>query len=608
MPRRLLDSAIYAGLGLVAVLVATALSYTPVGARLDNSVEDWFATFHPVRTPARQAAVLAFDERTYRDYNGIYGLRATLARALEILSTAPPAVVAVDLTLADAAAPEVDAALARAFSHTNNLVLSCLMLPNGQGWEEPPALFARASAGLGHAHAWHGPFDDINRRIALERVAGGRTRFALSLEALRLRQGARFIRGSPVDLTAGRITIPSRWDDGRPLRVRFRDASLVPHVSVHDLLERPALARTLAGRVVFTGVTALSASPDRLFTPLSSAQPWPGVEFHAQAYETMAAGDFLVDAPLSTPLLLSLAAVLLLAASFLLPGRFAYAGAAFVVLALHAAPWLAYQRGVVLPASGLSLSAWLALGAMFAWRYFTVRHHLDAAERTSHRYQQAFRFIAHELRTPLTAIQGSGEMLNRYNLPEDKRRQLATMIQSESRRLAKMITTFLDVEKLDAGQMELRRSQFALADVIDTVVERARPLADRKQIVIEIAALDALALNADRELLEYAVYNLLTNAVKYSPAGKRVMISAASRGRALALTVRDEGIGMDAEDLKRLFTRFFRSRRAEATGETGTGIGLAIVEQIVALHGGRIDVESKPGLGSAFTIELPTAL
>jgi two-component system phosphate regulon sensor histidine kinase PhoR len=107
--------------------------------------------------------------------------------------------------------------------------------------------------------------------------------------------------------------------------------------------------------------------------------------------------------------------------------------------------------------------------------------------------------------------------------------------------------------------------------------------------------------------MEYVLYNLLTNAIKYSPPGKQVVIAAAARREGVTLTVRDQGIGMDEDDLKHLFTRFFRSQRAVQSGETGTGIGLVIVEQIVTQHGGRIEVVSKPGEGSAFTVLLPQA-
>jgi signal transduction histidine kinase len=608
MTRKRIDIAIYAVIGVTAAVAGVVLSYTALAGQFDNNVEDFLARLRPLNEPARRTAILAFDERTLIEHNGIRGLRRTLAEALEKLTAAPPAVVAVDLTLAEAGDAADDAALERAFSRTRNLVLVSEMMPDGSAWQDPPQLFLQRAAAIGHDHALPGPYDNVNRRIALERVAGRTRRFALSLEALRLECGARAIESSPTDLMVGRVTIDSRWDEGRPMRVHYRESALTPHVSISELLRDPALGRALAGRVVFVGVTALSLSSDRLFTPLSTARPLPGVEFHAQAFETMSSGAFLRDAGLLWPLLLSLAGAAAIALLFALPlGRWSYPASAVVVAALHLAPWLAFRSSVVLPASAPVASAWIAILGAFSYRFFVVRRRLEDSEQTSDRYQRAFRFVAHELRTPLTAIQGSGELLTRYNLPEEKRHQLATMIQSESRRLAKMITTFLDVEKMGAGQMELRVERFPVLELIDAVVGRARPLADRKQIEIGTQCEDGLALSADRELMEYTLYNLLTNAIKYSPPGKQVVVEAAARRTSVTLVVRDQGIGMDEEDMKHLFTRFFRSKRAAESGEKGTGIGLVIVEQIVAQHGGRIEVASKPGEGSAFTVHLPQA-
>src|ERR1700694_334887 len=112
-------------------------------------------------------------------------------------------------------------------------------------------------------------------------------------------------------------------------------------------------------------------------------------------------------------------------------------------------------------------------------------------------------------------------------------------------------------------------------------------------------------LTGDKELMEYAFYNLLTNAVKYSPASTRVRVFSQFKGGELRLAVEEQGMGMDANELKNIFQKFYRTKRAEASGEMGTGIGLSIVDQIVTYHGGKVEVTSTPGKGSCFTMVLP---
>jgi len=192
--------------------------------------------------------------------------------------------------------------------------------------------------------------------------------------------------------------------------------------------------------------------------------------------------------------------------------------------------------------------------------------------------------------------------MTRYSLPDAKRQQLSEMINSESKRLARMIQTFLDVERLADGQMELKREPFAIAQVIETCFKRAAPIAERKNIRLFMDEIADATLTGDRELMEYALYNLLTNAVKYSPAETEVHVSSELENSELRVSVRDQGIGMDAKELKNIFKKFYRTKRAEASGEAGTGIGLSIVEQIVTHHGGRMEVISEPGKGSCFTM------
>jgi len=136
-----------------------------------------------------------------------------------------------------------------------------------------------------------------------------------------------------------------------------------------------------------------------------------------------------------------------------------------------------------------------------------------------------------------------------------------------------------------------------------------RPVAERKRIAITVNPVAGeLQLSGDRELMEYACYNLLTNAVKYSPQRTEVTVTARGEQGQVRIAVQDQGIGMDQKEVKQIFHKFYRTKKAEESGEAGTGIGLSIVQQIVEQHGGQIDVASHPGEGSCFTLVLPAAI
>jgi two-component system sensor histidine kinase SenX3 len=154
--------------------------------------------------------------------------------------------------------------------------------------------------------------------------------------------------------------------------------------------------------------------------------------------------------------------------------------------------------------------------------------------------------------------------------------------------------------------MELKREPIEVAAMVGLCVERARPLAERKHIRIALGPIgEDLRIAGDRELMEYACYNLLTNAVKYSPRETEIGVSGTGGDGHVRIAVQDQGIGMDQKEVKQIFQKFYRTRKAEESGEAGTGIGLSIVQQIVGQHGGRIDVTSQPGAGSCFTLVLP---
>ncbi len=594
---------LYAVLLAAVFLVSVAAGWTTLAAQLDADVYDFLFRLDERIPPPATSVIYGIDEPALRQGGGLAGLRGILAGGLEKLAPCLPAVVALDIVLADETADrEANQRLARALGRLPYVVLASNL--TGGGWENPLPEFPRQA--VGHVHADPDPYDNVVRQIPLEKVSGRERQWALALESFRGKFPGVVIDEDPLGLTIGGVRLPSPRMASRPMLVRFRPAvAPVPEVSFAELASK-GNCTPFFEKAVFVGITAQSAAQDRHSTPLSFGQTMVGVAINANAYETLAQRRFLRPAGNLETVGLALGLTLAAGAIFYFwSGWKAYVSAAALLLAAHAFSWGAFRSGTVLPYTTPLAAVWLGTGAAASFQYFVTRRQLRKAEADRARYQQAIHFVAHEMRSPLTAIQGSSELMGRYKLPEEKRAQMAQMIHSESQRLARMIQTFLDVERLSEGQMELAREPFAMSEVIRASMERAQPLAERKRIRMTLEALEECALHGDRELMEYAVYNLLTNAVKYSPASTRVTVRAGRAGAWLRLEVRDEGIGMDEKEARQIFTKFYRTRKAEQSGEAGTGIGLSIVQQIVVHHGGRIEVQSTPGAGSCFTMVLP---
>ncbi|MEK7408122.1 MAG: CHASE2 domain-containing protein [Acidobacteriota bacterium] len=601
-------------IGYLAVLGAAfvvAMLAGWLGAQIDNYAYDWMFRRHQPARRQPQSILLTVDEPTLARMGGVRRLREIVAEGLERIAGAGPKAVVIDVTLPEASDAATDARLEAAFERTHNLVLPCELVEGGRRWEDPIERFRRRAAALGHVHADPDPLDNVTRQVPLLKATGRERRWALALEAFRLSLGAGQILESPLDLEIDGVTIPTGRDAARPLRVRYlppskEGVSSVPRISIGALAANPALAERFRDKTVFVGVTAQSAARDRLMTPYSYGLTMQGIEIHANAFETLAGRQFLTgasEAAVAGFCLLLVAAAGL--AFWFRSGWQAYGLAGALLLIAHTVPHVLFTRNVVFPYFAPVSAAWLAAVGAGAWQFLAVRRQWRTAEADKTRYQQAMHFVTHEMRTPLTAIQGSSELMTRYSLSEDKRRQIAELINAESRRLARMIETFLSVERLSAGQVELKRDLFQADELVAACAGRARPLAERKQIRLRLEPIAGGALAGDRELMEYVIYNLLTNAIKYSPAGTEVTVSGRREHGRVLISVRDQGMGMDRREQRKIFRKFYRTRRAEASGETGTGIGLSIVQQIVAHHGGTIEVTSQPGQGSCFTVVLP---
>jgi signal transduction histidine kinase len=218
--------------------------------------------------------------------------------------------------------------------------------------------------------------------------------------------------------------------------------------------------------------------------------------------------------------------------------------------------------------------------------------------------------MVHELRTPLAALKASTVLLLRPDLPENRRTDIINTMQSETDRLSRLTSEFLDLARLESGRTRLEISRFEMHKLIEESVEVVLPQANDKNVSIGIEG-ERFVANADRGKIKQVLLNLLTNAIKYNREGGKITISTKQVGTneqpMVQVSVADTGYGISKEHQKHMFEKFYRV--SDTAGFTqGTGLGLAIAKHIIEAHGGSIHLESEQGAGSTFSITVPIAL
>jgi len=212
--------------------------------------------------------------------------------------------------------------------------------------------------------------------------------------------------------------------------------------------------------------------------------------------------------------------------------------------------------------------------------------------------------VSHELRTPLASVIGFTSLLLQRDFDVDTRRHYLGIVDAQARRLASLLEDFLDVQKIEAGRLDLAEELVDMASLMDDQRELYARQSPRHRLELDLER--PLRVRGDRERLAQVVGNLLSNAIKYSPEGGTVEIEGARSDDSVRISVRDEGLGIAPQQQGRIFTKFFRGE-AGASGIGGTGLGLAFSREVVEAHGGRIGFDSAVGRGSTFWLELPVA-
>ena len=227
-------------------------------------------------------------------------------------------------------------------------------------------------------------------------------------------------------------------------------------------------------------------------------------------------------------------------------------------------------------------------------------HNLDEARN------QFVSNASHELKTPLATIKILVEsMIYQDDMPSELRQEFLGDINREIDRLSSVVGDLLTLVHIDSHKLRLRREMMVLADTVRESVKRLTPLAKKRGQEI-VAKIDAeCEMFADPGKLAQVCYNIIENAIKYTPDGGTIAVTLTRGGRDAVLEISDTGVGIPQEDLPHVFDRFYRVDKARSRDTGGTGLGLSIVQQIIRLHAGSVTVQSEPGKGTTFIVQLP---
>ena len=294
------------------------------------------------------------------------------------------------------------------------------------------------------------------------------------------------------------------------------------------------------------------------------------------------------------------------------------AGVVALLLALLLAFWIA--RWVSSPLQRISEAAQSV--ATGDYRFINIegpdevrelgRTFNEMAEQVQTSQQSQRDFVAnvsHELKTPLTSIQGFAQaILDGTAGSQEELMQAAKVIHTEAGRMSQLVHDLLELARLEADSVQFRRSQVDLTDLMKEVVERYQPVAHQAEVDLDFEFEAVSTLTGDRDQLGQVFANLVDNALKFTPAGGRVVLRARQEDSWAVVSVEDNGPGIPQGEVERIFERFYQIDKARSGGgKRGSGLGLAIARQIVKAHQGEINAHSHPGQGSIFVVKLPLA-
>ncbi len=564
-----------AGLVAGAGLLAFGLATTGWTGPLESSLRDAELRLLPQFSADRVAAVV-IDEDALAKVGPWPWPRPDLARLVRAVRSAGARSVVLDLLLPEGRSGDDE--LAQSLAEGPSVVASGL--DEARGWIRPVPVLRNSAR---EAHAIFEPDGDgVVRRILSTKQSGDIPLPALSLAAIHTMDANRSV---PV---------------AHFLRPDFRTLlSSIPVVGAADVFSGRPLPGNFRDRVVFIGVTAAGLG-DRVPLPTSRGAQEPGVLVQAAATESFLRHGLLHTMP---PWLVGLVAAALVVVTTAAHSRRTLASRVLpfllVVLLIPAGLLLLNFAGQEVPVGTIGGAALLAavVSVVVSARKTEVR-----ADEAASRLVEERRVVAHELRTPLTSVRGLAQLLESFDLSADERKRVASMVVTETTRLSEMVEALLDMDKVRLRDFAEVAKEIPLSDLVGRRAETLGRGAGRET---RLSVEPGVVVRGDASLLARVLDNLVGNAFKFSPAGTPVDVGLRTLGSDAILEVTDRGAGIPLGERERIFHPF--SRGSSGEDAPGLGLGLALVEQIVTWHRGRIEIGDPPEAGALFRVRLPRA-
>jgi heavy metal sensor kinase len=408
------------------------------------------------------------------------------------------------------------------------------------------------------------------------------------------------------------------------------DVPAAAHEAVVNLRLHGGLVAIFAGREALSSTTPLG--PHEFDSVLSYASTNTSAEFVVAltqmgkygthvAVHRLAAGErnFLLLAAESLDSVAAELALVRRAIFISLPLMLAFAGLGGYVLSTRSLAPLASMASQARKITGSNLETRLDIGNPAEELAVLVASFNELLSRLDQSFESMRRFVAdasHELRTPISIIRGEADVALSQDRGAAEYQESLAIILDESRRLSHLVDDLLNLARADAGHVKLQTHDFYLNDLLADCCRSVQALAAARQIAVECRGPEDIQFRGDEELLRRLVMNLLDNAIRYTPPGGKVEAvleafsnatqgSSVNQGNGVRIRVSDTGMGIVPEAVPHIFERFFRADKARSRQDGGFGLGLAIVKWIAESHNGVVDLNTKPGAGTAFTVTLP---